>query len=105
MEHAGGGSKDQVVLPMRSAGRPASIAAMTPDAQRLTIEIDPGEPINGRLLDAGGAERSFRGWLELSATIEAAREAGADAGRAAAEASTSRDTGAGEGPANHPQEV
>jgi hypothetical protein len=46
---------------------------MTADVQRLTIEIEPSEPIRGRLLDSFGATREFRGWLELSAVIESAR--------------------------------
>ena len=46
---------------------------MSRDAQRLTIEIEPGEPIRGRLVDEAGATYSFQGWLELSATLEGVR--------------------------------
>ena len=52
---------------------------MDTDAQHLTIEIEPGEPIHGRLLDAGGVAHAFRGWLELSAALERLRRtSGAD---------------------------
>ena len=40
---------------------------------RVTIEIEPHEPIHGRIFDAAGAEQEFRGWLELSAALERAR--------------------------------
>jgi len=46
---------------------------MSRDAQRLTIEIEPGEPIRGRLVDEVGATHPFQGWLELSATLERVR--------------------------------
>jgi hypothetical protein len=46
---------------------------MDTEAQRLTIEIEPGEPIHGRLLDSAGEAHAFRGWLELSATLERLR--------------------------------
>jgi hypothetical protein len=46
---------------------------MSSAAQHLTIEIEPGEPIHGRLLDDSGATQAFRGWLELSAMLESRR--------------------------------
>jgi hypothetical protein len=39
---------------------------------RITVEFEPGEPIQGRFTDATGATRPFRGWLELCAQIERA---------------------------------
>lgn len=47
---------------------------MSADVQRLTIELDPGEPIQGRLLDGVGSAHRFHGWLELSTVLERARE-------------------------------
>lgn len=47
---------------------------MSAGVQRITIEIEHGEPIHGRLLDGAGATHAFHGWLELSATLERARE-------------------------------
>jgi len=57
----------------------------------VTLELEPGETIRGRLLDAGGAEHRFHGWLELSAAIERAWER---AGGAPAEPASRPDTGA-----------
>jgi hypothetical protein len=51
---------------------------MSVDTQRVTIEIDAGEPIRGRLLDGAGASRPFRGWLELSSMLERLRKGGGD---------------------------
>jgi hypothetical protein len=45
--------------------------------ERITIELEPGEPIHGRLLD-GGQTQSFHGWLELSAALERARQRGGE---------------------------
>jgi hypothetical protein len=39
---------------------------------RITLELEPGEPIHGRLLDATGAAHVFRGWLELCAALDRA---------------------------------
>jgi hypothetical protein len=41
---------------------------------RVTIEIEPDEPIHGRIVDGAGAAHAFRGWLELSAALERARQ-------------------------------
>jgi hypothetical protein len=40
------------------------------DTTSLTLELEPGEPIHGRLRDCAGAVHPFRGWLELSAAVE-----------------------------------
>jgi hypothetical protein len=61
---------------MRNGVLAATIAEMSTDAQRLTIEIEPGEPIRGRLVDEAGATHPFHGWLELSATLERVRDPG-----------------------------
>lgn len=58
---------------MRSVDDAASIAAMAKGIHRVTIEIEPDEPIHGRIVDAGGTEQGFHGWLELSAALERAR--------------------------------
>jgi hypothetical protein len=37
------------------------------------LELEPGEPIHGRLQDSDGVVHGFRGWLELCGAIERAR--------------------------------
>jgi hypothetical protein len=34
--------------------------------QQMTLELDPGEPISGRIRVATGSTQSFRGWVELA---------------------------------------
>jgi len=51
---------------------------MAAEIQRVTIEIDAGDPIRGRLVDSAGTGHSFRGWLELSAMLERIRIRGGD---------------------------
>lgn len=46
----------------------------TPQTVRLTIELDRGEPIAGRIGLHGEPPRSFRGWLELTNKIERLRD-------------------------------
>jgi hypothetical protein len=41
-----------------------------PHLIRITLELDPGEPIHGRLRDESGAGQRFHGWLELAAALE-----------------------------------
>jgi hypothetical protein len=43
---------------------------------RIVLELEPGEPIRGRLLDGRGGGQAFRGWLELTAALDRAREPG-----------------------------
>jgi hypothetical protein len=57
-----------------SAGDHAAVAI-----QRLTIEIDDSPLPRGRVVGEGGRERSFTGWIELAAAIDAARLAPEDA--------------------------
>ena len=40
--------------------------------QRLTIEIEPDEPIHGQIVDDSGVPEAFHRWLELSAGLERA---------------------------------
>jgi hypothetical protein len=46
--------------------------------QRLTLELESGEPIRGRLLDDAGAAYHFHGWLELNGALERAWRGGAE---------------------------
>jgi hypothetical protein len=39
---------------------------------RISLEFEPGDPIQGRLLDGEGTAHPFHGWLELCAEIERA---------------------------------
>jgi hypothetical protein len=57
---------------MRTGGAAATIIAVgePQDTTSLTLELEPGEPIHGRLRDRAGAVHPFRGWLELSAAVE-----------------------------------
>jgi hypothetical protein len=41
-----------------------------PETDRVTVEFEPGEPIQGRMLGADGSEQRFRGWLELCAALD-----------------------------------
>ena len=54
---------------------------------RITLELEPGEPIHGRLFDQTGAARVFRGWLELCAALDLAWQR-VEAGSADAEPTT-----------------
>jgi len=48
-------------------------------SERVVLELEPGEPIQGRLLDSSGTPHAFYGWLELCAELERAwRSATAD---------------------------
>jgi hypothetical protein len=59
---------------MRSARGADMIAFVTiTGTDRITLELEPGEPIHGRLLDGNGAVQTFHGWLELCAALETAR--------------------------------
>ncbi len=41
-----------------------------PHVIRIMLELDPGEPIHGRLRHGAGAAEPFHGWLELAAALE-----------------------------------
>jgi hypothetical protein len=43
--------------------------------QRVVLEIEPGEPIHGRLAAASEPSRRFHGWLELTALLDGLRPA------------------------------
>jgi hypothetical protein len=59
---------------MRTTHAGAMLAFVSgPGTDRITLELEPGEPIHGRLLDATGAAKAFRGWLELCDALERAR--------------------------------
>jgi len=36
------------------------------------LEFEPGDPIQGRLLDSSGTPHDFYGWLELCAELDRA---------------------------------
>jgi hypothetical protein len=45
----------------------------------IRLEVEPeSDPIAGELRDSRGERSSFRGWLQMTAAIEAARSVGAD---------------------------
>ena len=44
-----------------------------PGAERIVLELDPGDPINGRIHCPPGPIQTFRGWLELATKIERLR--------------------------------
>jgi hypothetical protein len=41
--------------------------------ERVVLELEPGDPIQGRLVDSSGMTHAFYGWLELCAELERAR--------------------------------
>jgi hypothetical protein len=45
----------------------------------MVIELDPGEPIAGRIECSDKPAQPFRGWLELSSRVERLRAAAAEA--------------------------
>ena len=59
---------------MRTALRSATIKAMhRPRPERIVLELDPGDPISGRIDCPPGAVQTFRGWLELATKLERLR--------------------------------
>ena len=46
---------------------------MKEPSSRLTIELEPGDPIHGRLIEDSGCTDTFYGWLELCQALEWAR--------------------------------
>ena len=53
-------------------------------SERVVLELEPGEPIQGQLMDSSGAAHAFYGWLELCAELERVwRSAAADGSRPA----------------------
>jgi hypothetical protein len=48
-----------------------------PVAVKMMLELDPGEPIRGRIRAAAGSVQSFRGWLELASKLDRMRAADA----------------------------
>lgn len=51
---------------------------------RITVEFEPGDPVQGQLTDGRGASQPFYGWLELSRALECAHELGDGTGHVAA---------------------
>jgi hypothetical protein len=45
----------------------------TDDAERVILDLDPGEPIHGRITFSTGPAQSFRGWLDLASKLERVR--------------------------------
>jgi hypothetical protein len=41
-----------------------------PETDRITLELERGDPIHGTLRDPSGASHVFRGWLELCAVLD-----------------------------------
>lgn len=56
---------------MRSRASPGMIGDM-PQRLHLELDLERAEPITGRLSGVDGDERSFTGWLDLLAALEAA---------------------------------
>jgi hypothetical protein len=44
-----------------------------PAIERVVLELNPGEPISGRIREQTGHAQSFRGWLELTTKLERLR--------------------------------
>jgi hypothetical protein len=58
---------------MRSGSAPATVARMATPPLRMVIELDPGDPIEGRIECDDLPVQPFRGWLELSSRLERLR--------------------------------
>lgn len=80
---------------MRGTGAACTIARVPePDRVVVTLELQPGGPISGRIRHASGAVEPFAGWLELSSRLEhvrnSARPADGDSGELDDDRGTSR---------------
>jgi hypothetical protein len=60
---------------MRREPSGATVARMATSPLRMVIELDPGEPIAGRIECEDRPTQPFRGWLELSSRLERLRAA------------------------------
>jgi hypothetical protein len=58
---------------MRTGPPGGTVASMGTPLLRVTIELDPGDPIEGRIERAGEPTQPFRGWFELSNRLERLR--------------------------------
>jgi hypothetical protein len=59
---------------MRRTSNAVTVPAMDTDhAERVVLDLDPGEPIHGRIAFSTGPAQSFHGWLELASKLERAR--------------------------------
>jgi hypothetical protein len=58
---------------MRRGPVGATVARMATPPLRMVIELDPGEPIAGRIECEDRPIQPFRGWLELSSRLERLR--------------------------------
>jgi hypothetical protein len=54
------------------AARAPILTGVYDSASRITIDFDPGPPINGSLQTGSGLHRPFSGWLGLLAALETA---------------------------------
>ncbi len=72
----GSNRKDQVSFPMTRRGAQSTIRDVGDGTTRITVEFEPGEPVQGRLVDGRGAVQAFYGWLELSRALECAYDLG-----------------------------
>lgn len=41
-------------------------------AERVVLDLDPGEPIHGRITFSAGPVQAFHGWLDLASKLERA---------------------------------
>jgi hypothetical protein len=58
---------------MRTEPPGATVARMATSPLRMVIELDPGDPIAGRIECEDLPVQPFRGWLELSSRLERLR--------------------------------
>jgi hypothetical protein len=49
---------------------------------RISLELEPGDPVSGSVRDAAGNAQRFSGWLEMHSLIERLRNATANTGEA-----------------------
>lgn len=63
---------------MRRGPTGATVARMATSPLRMVIELDPGEPIAGRIECEDRPTQPFRGWLELSSRLERLRAGAAE---------------------------
>jgi len=62
---------------MRKQSTAVTVRRMSTDhAERVVLDLDPGEPIHGRITFSTGPAQSFHGWLELASKLEGVRPPG-----------------------------
>jgi hypothetical protein len=59
---------------MRGSGTRVTVRPVNIDrSEKVVLDLDPGEPIHGRITISTGPTQPFHGWLDLTSKLEQAR--------------------------------